>query len=446
MRAVRILMMLVLGGAMVDAGDWSRFRGPNGSGVSTDDAPVPTEWSSSENLQWKTALPGPGASSPIVVGDRVFVTCYSGYGIERNSPGQIADLVRHLVCVDSKTGEMLWNKSVDAVQPEDPYSGIGVTAHGYASHTPVSDGQRVYVFFGKTGALAFDMDGNQLWQSSVGTESDPWAWGSASSPILYKNLLIVTASAESQALVALDAKTGEEVWRQEASSFDGLWGTPGLVHLDDGRLELVVSVPREVWAFNPDTGKARWYCEASQSQQAHTSAVVSDGVVYAITGRGGGSIAIRAGGKGDVTDSHVVWTGRDRARFGSPVVHEGVLYLVANGVLKCIDAETGDELGQTRLAGGSPPPQAAEQGRGRRGRGGGFGSLDYASPVIANGRLYYINGTGETFVVELGEEPKQIAVNRVTDENEFFGGSPAISDGRLYLRSNKHLYCVSEAR
>ena len=198
------MVVLVLSASTTYAGDWSRFRGPNGTGISQDEKPVPTKWSPSENLKWKQGLPGPGVSSPIVVGNRVFVTCYSGYGTDRSDPGNMDELKRHLVCIDADTGKTLWDKTVDAVLSEDPYSGIGVPAHGYASHTPVSDGERVYVFFGKTSVLAFDLDGNQLWQKSVGTESDPRQWGSASSPILHNNLLIVTASAESQALVALD--------------------------------------------------------------------------------------------------------------------------------------------------------------------------------------------------------------------------------------------------
>ncbi|MCH8244113.1 MAG: PQQ-binding-like beta-propeller repeat protein [Planctomycetes bacterium] len=199
--------------------DWTRFRGPNGSGISPDKQSTPVRWSESANLKWKTQLPGPGVSSPIIVGDRVYVTCYSGYGLDRQNPGDLKNLKRHLVCIDRQNGEILWNTKVDAVLPEDPYEGIGVTAHGYASSTPVSDGNHVYVFFGKTGALAFDKAGKKLWQTSVGKESDPRRWGSGASPILYQDLLIVPAACESEALVALDKKTGKEVWRQEATGF-----------------------------------------------------------------------------------------------------------------------------------------------------------------------------------------------------------------------------------
>lgn len=322
-------LALILAGllpATVDAGDWTRFRGPNGSGIGEDDATFPTTWSADENLKWATDLPGAGVSCPIVVGESVFVTCYSGYGVNRQDPGDPEDLKRHLVRVDRATGSIVWTKTVDAYLPEDPYSGAGVPEHGYASHTPVTDGERVYVFFGKSGALAYDFDGNEVWQTALGTESDRRRWGSASSPILYENLLIVTASAESEAIVALDTATGEEVWRTEASGFSNLWGTPIVVPVDDSRTDLVVGVPYEFWGLNPETGKLRWYCEVMDTDQFNSSVVYDQGVIYGIEGRSGGSIAVKTGGDGDITGSHVVWSGRDAGRFITPLIQDGLLY------------------------------------------------------------------------------------------------------------------------
>ena len=148
------------------SGDWSRFRGPNGSGVSQDVKAPPTSWSETENLKWKVELPGPGLSSPIVVADRVFVTCWSGYGVNSRQLGDQKDLQRHLVSIDRATGKMLWSQAAEAVLPEDNYRGM-FAQNGYASHTPVSDGERVYAFFGKTGAVAFDFEGQKLWQMFV---------------------------------------------------------------------------------------------------------------------------------------------------------------------------------------------------------------------------------------------------------------------------------------
>jgi outer membrane protein assembly factor BamB len=386
------------------ASDWARFRGSNGSGISADEKPVPTTWSATENLKWKIALPGPGSSSPIVVGDRVFVTCWTGYGVDRGSSGDQRQLRRHLICLNRETGETIWSKAVEPVLPEDNYGGM-FAQHGYASHTPVSDGQRVYVFFGKTGALAFDMDGNQLWQTSVGTGLDPRSWGSASSPILYKNLLIVTASAESQSLVALNKETGEVVWRKEASGLAGLWGTPVLIEVDQDRTDLVVGVPYEIWGFDPETGRFRWYSEAMDTDSFCSSVVAGGGVAYAIEGRSGGSIAVRAGGADDVTRSHVVWTGRHANRIGTPVLYEGRLYFLSNRIASCLDASTGEEIFRSRLEGlGSAPASGGRGGAGggagggfggRGGGGGGMGGSDYASPVAADGKVYFQTRSGD---------------------------------------------------
>lgn len=410
--------------------DWTRFRGPNGSGISTDGAAMPIRWSPSANLKWKTELPGPGVSSPIVVGDRVYVTCYSGYGLDRQNPGDQKNLKRHLVCFDRETGKVLWNATVDAVLPEDPFSGIGVPSHGYASHTPVADDERVYVFFGKTGALAFDRNGKQLWQTKLGTESDPAKWGSASSPILYKNLLIVPAVAESEALVALDKRTGKEVWRQEASGLSSCWSTPILVEVDEDRTDLVLGVAKEIWGLNPQTGQLRWYCENLDSRSFSSSVVASQGVIYAVGGQSGKSAAVRAGGKGNVTKSHVLWTGSDTSRFSSPIIHDGRMYSIASGIATVIDAKTGERLNRVRLSGGS------------RGGGGRMGG-DYGSPIMVGDKLLYVSNAGDMFVLSAGEKLEQIAVNRVTEQSEQFAGTPAVSKGDLFIRSNKHLYCVA---
>lgn len=459
------------------AEDWLRFRGPNGSGVSRDAASIPAKFGATENLKWKVPLPGPGSSSPIVVGEKVFVTCWSGYGMDRGSPGEQAKLRRHLVCLDRKTGSTLWMKDVEPFLPEDDYRGM-FAENGYASHTPVSDGKRVYVFFGKTGVLAFDLEGRQLWQTKVGTESDPRQWGSASSPILYKNLVIVTASAESEAVVALDKDSGKEVWRQEAQGLGSTWGTPVLVQVGEEQTDLVLGVPNEIWGFNPETGKLRWYCPAMSTDSFCSSVVVDGDVVIGIEGRGGGSIAVRAGGKGDVSKTHVVWNGRDNNRIGTPLVHEGKVYFFADKVANCIDAKTGKSVFKSRLTGGAAPAggvaggpggggpaggvpggvpgvpgpggRPGAGGRGPGGFGGGFGGgmmrgQDYASPVAADGKIFYTSRGGDIYVVKLSDKFEQLAVNRVTEAPEDFSSTPAVSDGELFIRSSKHLYCVGAA-
>ncbi len=439
------------------ASDWARFRGPNGSGVSTDRQELPVKWSETENLKWKAELPGPGLSSPIVVGKRVFVTCWTGYGMDRRDPGEQSNLKRHLVCLDRETGKTLWSQAVGAFLPEDPYRGM-FTQHGYASHTPVSDGERVYAFFGKTGVMAFDLDGKVLWQRTVGNGSGIRGWGTASSPILYKNLVIVTTSAESESLVAFDRGTGKEVWRQEVDSLAGTWSTPILVDVGDGRQDLVLAVPYEIWGLNPENGKLRWYLDGVGGETACASVTAHDGVVYALGARGGGSAAVRAGGKGDVSKSHVVWTGEGQSRIGTPIVQDGRVYWINGGIVNCVDAKTGQRVYQARLQGAGGGEERDRGGRdgggGRSGRdgggrggggygGGGFGGQDYSSPVSADGKLYFVTRSGVGYVLKLGPKFELLARNRF-DTSDEFSATPAVSDGQLFIRSNRTLFCVAK--
>lgn len=454
-----------------DAGDWNRFRGPNGSGVSTDTDPQskapPTEWSEQKNLRWKLELPGPGHSCPIVVGERVFVTCWTGYAMSRSQIGDQKDLKRNLICIDRKTGKILWSQSVPAVLPEEPYGSM-FAEHGYASHTPVSDGERVYAFFGKSGVFAFDLDGKQLWHANVGTGDDPRSWGTASSPIIHKNMVIVPATVESNTLFAFDKLTGKEVWKQKADGFASTWGTPVVVDLPGGESELVMGVPYEIWGFNPENGKLRWFCETVDSDSMCSSVIAHDGIVYAIEGRSGGSVAVKAGGKDDVTKTHLVWSGLERGRIGTPVYHDGVLYWVSGGIANAMDAKTGKRIYQERLASaagagsGTPPTNNGQRGGapegGRRGGPGGFGGggfggggfgggrggQDYSSPVVAGNNLYFITRGGTAYVVSLGREFKLLATNQFESDKSDFSASPAISNGELFIRSSKYLYCVAE--
>ncbi|NQT40105.1 MAG: PQQ-binding-like beta-propeller repeat protein [Planctomycetes bacterium] len=389
------------------AADWPRFRGPQSSGISSDTG-IPVEWSDTKHLRWKLDLPGAGFSSPIVVGDKVLVTCYSGSG---------GDLKRHLVCVDRRQGKVLWSKVVPAIVPERGGPAFG-TSHGYASHTPVSDGQRVYVLFGNTGVLAFDLDGKQLWQKSVGHENAAM-FGSAASPILYKDRLIVTAAAESTTFYALDKKTGEEVWKIKAESLSRCYSTPLIVTNGDGEDELLISVAYEIWSMNPDTGKLKWYAETKVDMNACPSLIAREGVAYAIGGRSGGRTAVRIGGKDDVTKANVLWSMSGGSYVSSPILHKGRLYWVNDrGIAFCIDAASGKELGSKRL-------------------GGQF----YASVVLIEEKLYALSRFGGTYVLEATPELTQVAHNELSDQSDF-SGSPAVADGQLILRSDKRLYCI----
>ena len=411
-----LLLTVSLNSALV-AADWIRFRGPDGTGISNDQR-VPVTWSESRNLKWKTSLPGAGSSSPIVVGERVFVTCFSG---------QDDSLERHLVCVSKDDGSVVWSKSIAAVQPEDEYNGY-LTEHGYASNTPVTDGERVYAFFGKSGVLAFDLNGKQLWRVDVGKESSNRRWGSAASLVLYKDSVIVNASEESQSIRALDKKSGREIWSAPAASLELAYGTPTLVPFDNGRTDLVIGVPSEVWGLNADTGKLSWYAETNLTGNVCPSVVADEGAVYVFGGyRSSGSHAIRLGGKGDVTDSHMIWSSRNSSYVATPLLHNDHLYWVDDrGQAFCVEAKSGELAYRQRLRGVSSG-----------------GRPFYASPILAGGKLYVVSRWDGTFVFEAKPEFEQVAQNRFASDESDFSATPAVSNGQLFLRSGKFLYCVA---
>jgi hypothetical protein len=374
----------------------------------------------------------------------VFLTCYSGYGIDRRNPGNQNDLKRHLICLERANGSVLWERTVNAVLPEDEFAGAGVPEHGYASHTPVSDGANVYAFFGKSGVYAYDLDGNELWNQSVGTDSDDRRWGSASSPILVGELLIVPAIAESSSIVALDKRNGKEVWTQKAFGLNGSWSTPIVVRVDDDRSDLVIGVSGEVWGLNPANGKLRWFCGNIPGDAFYSSLVEHGGMLFgAIGSRGsGGAFAIKSGGKGDVTDTHLTWTAREQNSYSSPLIFDGKMLFVSNGIATALDVKNGNKLQQLRVNESGLPGN--ESGGTRQ--GGGRGGRDYSSPVIAADHCYYVKQNGSVFVYSIRPELKLVAVNRLNVESEAFSATPAIADGQIFIRSDKQLYCIEESK
>jgi hypothetical protein len=390
----------------LSAADWPRFRGPDSSGISSD-TKIPTEWDDKKNLKWKLQLPGKGFSSPIVVGKHVFVSCYSGTR---------SGMKRHLVCVDRQTGKIAWSKIVPSKTAAFRGPRFG-TSHGHASHTPVSDGRRVYVLFGSAGVFAFDMKGKQLWHKDVGNKNAAM-FGSAASPILYKDRLIVTAAAESETIRAFNKETGREMWKTETPGSRS-YCTPMIATNADGGDELLISSPGKVWGMNPDTGKLKWSAETKVDLNACPSPLAKDGTVYVIGGRRGGRAAVRMGGKGDVTKTNVLWSMSGGAYVPSPILHEGRLYWVNDrGMAFCIDAKTGKELSRKQLDG-----------------------KFYASAVLISGKLYVVSRFTGTFVLEATVTLKQVAHNRLSDTSDF-SGSPAVSDGQLIFRSDTSLYCI----
>ena len=294
--SVALLSVLLFAGA-----DWTRFRGPGASGIS-EDTGLPTTWSATENVVWKTPLPGYGASSPITLGERIFLTCYSGYGFDRDEPGEQQALKHHVLCLDRREGKILWDETSDAALPDTEYGGF-VAQHGYASSTPATDGEALYCFFGRSGVFAYTLDGELKWRADAG--SGTHGWGSATSVVLYDDLAIVNASVESQAVVAYDKATGEEKWRAEDVPMS--WSTPLVVTLADGSHELVVNMKDRIRAYDPKTGELLWHCRGVQDYVVPGVVAVGD-VVYVTGGRSAARVfAVRCGGRGDVTDTHILW-------------------------------------------------------------------------------------------------------------------------------------------
>jgi outer membrane protein assembly factor BamB len=421
-----VLVSLLIQATLVSAAEWAQFRGPEGSGISTGGHP-PTTWTDKENIKWKLDLAGAGSSSPIIWGDRIFLTTFSGYG---DDGGSVDKLQRHLIAIDKATGNIIWDKSVPAELPEDPYSGM-LTEHGFASSTPVTDGEHIYVFFGKTGVLGFDWNGKQMWKVNVGHESSNRRWGSAASPVLYKNLVIVNASEESRTVRALDKLTGKEVWKQDADTLELSYSTPALVEAN-GRTDLVLPVPNELWGLNPETGKLRWYANTSIAGNVSPSVIAHDGVVYVTGGiQRMATMAIRAGGKGDVTASNIVWNSSSYSYVPSPVLSDGNLYVATDqGFALCLDAKDGKVVYKERLPGASS---------------GGRGKPFYASAVLANGNIYAVGRRSGTFVFEAKPEFKLVAHNKALDDTDF-NATPAFAGDAIFLRSNRSLYCIASMR
>ena len=414
-----LLVLLILTSAAVQAGDWPRFRGPNGDGISTE-GQIPAKWDLATNLKWKADLPGKGSSSPIVLGDRIFVTCYSGYG--EAAGGDAAQLARHLVCVEKSSGKILWTKTVKNSAEEDRYQGF-ITEHGYASGTPVTDGERVFAFFGKSGVFAYDLEGNELWNVGVGTSSSNRRWGSAASLIVHGDSVIVNASEESRSIRSLDRKTGKENWKTEADLLELAYGTPNIVKNGDREL-LVLAVPQEVWALNPANGKLAWFCETKLPGNVSPSINTANGMIYVTGGYPAtGSVAFKAEGKGDIT-SKITWTSRDASYVASPVLHEGHLYWIDDkGVAFCANAETGKTVYRERLVGGGGRPV-------------------YASPVLCDGKLFIPSRWEGVYVIAAKPEFELLAENRFPDDKSDFNGTPAISGRQMFLRSDQALYCI----
>lgn len=411
--------LVVLAVPLLAGADWMRFRGPDANGIS-DDKGLPVQWGEKENVVWKTPLPGAGSSSPITLGDKIFLTCYSGYAQKQDEPGNVEQLTHHVVCLDRSTGRVLWDKREKALMPEKTFDSF-ITQHGYASATPVTDGRTVYVFFGRSGVFAYSLSGEKLWHADVGDKTHNW--GSAASPVLWKNLVIVNASVESESLVALDAATGKSVW--SAEGIKRSWSTPLVLDLPGGKQELIVSMQGKVMGFDPEKGQQLWECTSVPDYVC--PAVVAHGdVVYITAGRKAMTLAIRAGGRGDVSKSNTLWQVPVGSKVPTPLCSDGLLTWVdQTGKVVCLDAANGKTVYEEKL------------------KFPGIGDKVYASLVLGDGKLYGVTRQGGTVVLAPGKVFKELARNDLGDKS-IFNGTPVISNGQILIRSNQCIYCIGK--
>ncbi len=398
-------------------GDWPEFLGPSGMARSVE--VVPTTWDETNNMAWKVDLPGTGSSSPIIVGNRVIVTCY----VAGDDTAK-----RQVLCFNKGTGDQNWSLDFPIDYREDNYQGY-ITEHGYASNTPVTDGENVYVFLGKGGVHSITLDGKKNWSVDVGKESSNRQWGSAASLILFENSVIVNAAEEAKAIISLDKATGKANWRQEAGMLELTYGTPRIVTLESGEHELVVSVPGEIWSLNPRTGKLQWYAQSPMTGNVCPSIIVDGETIYGFGGyRASGSIAIKAGGKDDVTNSHVTWTSRSSSYVATPLLHDERFYWIDdNGLAYCTSAKDGEVIYRERVG-------DLQSGR-----------PVYASPVLIGKHIYVVTRRSGTILYEPNGTFQPLARNIIAGDEADFNASPAVSDGKLYLRSDQSLYCISSS-
>lgn len=397
-----LLLCLTTALSPVQAADWPMWRGARGDGHSTETG-VPTRWSATENVVWKIEIPGKGHSSPIVSGDRVFVTT----SLEPQDK-------RVLLCIDRKDGKVLWERVVLSSPLEKKHK-----LNSYASSTPATDGKLVYVSFfeqPKIVLAAYDFEGKEVWRQSPGTFSS--VHGFCSSPVIYNDLVILNCDQDATAwVVAYERATGKERWRIDRANKTRSYCTP-VVYEMAGRKQLVMSGSKSVTSYDPDTGKPIWWM-AGPTEQMVASLVYTDGVLFVTGGFPEHHLlGIDPAGQGDVLKTHILWRDNKPVSYvPSPIAYEKWFYVVSDGgILGCFEAKTGKNLYTQRL-----------------------GKHHSASAVAANGHLYFTSDAGETFVIKDGPELQIVAKNELGDECY---ASPAISYGQIFIRSLKYLWCI----
>jgi outer membrane protein assembly factor BamB len=426
--------------SLASAADWPRWRGPYDNGMADGDAPL--NFSETQNLRWKTEVPGRGHSSPVVWGDRIFVTTAvqigaeapkaeppkpdEGKGGRRGGPGGQSGgaLVEHrfvLMCIDKKTGKILWERTAVTATPHEGYH----RQYGsFASNSPVTDGKRVWAFFGSRGIYSYDLDGKLLWQKDFDVRMRMrLGFGEGSAPLLYENTLVLKFDQESGSFViALDASTGKELWRMTRDE-QSSWSQPLGVSFNGNR-QIVVSATTKTRSYDLKTGRVIWEASGLGANVIPTPVLLKDTVIVMSGYRDPNLQAIRLGREGDLTGTDaILWTNqRGNPYSSSPLLHDNLLYMVTdNGMLSSFNAATGE-------------PYYLQQR---------LGSYQFkASPVGANGKIYLSTEQGDILVVKMGPQNELLATNRFPDQ--VFISSPAVAGGDLIARGQNTLFCFRD--
>ena len=396
------------------AGEWPCWRGPQLNGVS-DETKAPTHWSCGtngcENIAWKVAIPGWGHSSPVIWSDRVFLTTYIPDGDKRD-----------LLCLDRRTGKMLWEKTV-LVSPPEKMNKL----NSHASGTVATDGRCVWVAFLKTPDIVvacYDMDGKELWRKSPGTFASKH--GFCSSPVLYKDLVILNCDQDDEAwIVAYEKNTGVERWRADRPNCTRSYCTPIIVEAA-GKTQLVLSGSKCVASYDPATGKQIWIMDGP-TEQFVASPVFAEGIFF-ITGGFPDRhfVGIRPDGTGNITQTHIAWHDKLDAKVvsyvPSPIACGPYFFIVSDmGYASCLEAKTGKSLWQEKL-----------------------GHHHWPSPVRVGNLLYFLDDDSNTFVVKAGPKFELVATNPLGEEKDTCHASPAVSRGQIFIRTLGNLYCIGK--
>jgi len=417
LRLIALVLVLPSFAFTARAADWPAWRGPHGNGV-CDEADLPLHWSATQNVAWKTPLPGGGNSTPVVSAGRVFVTCASDKGATRS-----------VLCFDRTNGKLLWRQDTKFAGEETTHE-----TNPYCAASPVTDGSRVFASHGSAGVVAYAAaDGKPQWRRDLGPMHH--IWGNASSPVLHENKLIVLCGPGPESrLVALDPENGKTLWENGLSEakgdptakgkpdeYKGAWNTPVVHRNDDGSTTLILGLPRHVAGFDPATGKERWRCRGT-GDLAYTNPLIGGGVIVCMSGYGGPAIGMRLpkpGDAGDLTASHRLWVvEKNPQRVGSGVIAGDHVYIVNDpGVAECIELKTGKQLWKGRAANSS-----------------------WGSMVLSRDRLYVTDQSGQTVVLRASPEKLEVLAENPLEETT--RASVAPSDGQIFIRTYKGLYCI----